>query len=109
MTRTITVTGGFSGAVVLDLTDSLNQLSGATFKIALTEVGQDDPPPSDSPTWKAATATVSGKSAVLTTVIDGTTAVGHYNAAIDVLKDGRHEAVWAAERGSSRRALVVVT
>ena len=109
MTRTITVTGGFTGAVVLDLTDSLKQLAFATFRVALTEVGQDDPPPVDSGTWKAATATQTAGSAVVSVPVDGTTAVGGYNAAIDVITDGRHEVVWAAERGTKRRALVVVT
>ena len=45
MTRTITVTGGFSGAVSTDVTDSLKQLLTATFNLCLVPVGNDDPPP----------------------------------------------------------------
>lgn len=109
MTRTITVTGGFTGAVVLDVSDSLKQLSDVTFRIALCPVGQDDPPPIDSGTWKDAAATQTAGSATVSAVVDGTTATGGYNAAIDVVKDNNHEAVWAVEPGSQRRALVVIT
>lgn len=109
MTRTITVTGGFTGAVVLDLSDSLKQLTYATFRIALCPVGQDDPPPIDSPTWMTATATQTAGQATVSAVVDGTTTTGGYNAAVDVVKDNNHEAVWAVEPGSQRRALVVIT
>ena len=110
MTRTITVTGGFSGSVVLDLTDSLKQLDDATFRIALTDVGQDDPPPVDSPTWQTAGATQTAGAATVSIPIDGTTPLGAYNAALDVVRDGQHEVVWALDRsGSNRRALVVIT
>lgn len=109
MTRTITVTGGFTGAIVVDLRDSLKNLDDASFRIALTPVGQDDPPPYDAPSWLSADAVQAAGSAVVTAVIDGTTAVGYYNAVVDVVLDGRHEAVWSTDRGTRRRALVVIT
>lgn len=110
MTRTITVTGGFSGAVTFDITDTLKQLTYATFRVALTEVGQDDPPPVDSPSWLAATATQSAGSATVSALVEGITPVGNYNAVIDVVSDGRHEVTWALDRSNrNRRALVVVT
>ena len=108
--RTITVTGGFSGSVVVDLTDSLQQLATSTFRLALCPVGQDDPPVVDSPTWKTATGSQAAGAASVSALIDGTTAVGHYNIAYDIVTDGRHEAGWALDRSfKRRRALVVVT
>lgn len=110
MTRTITVTGGFTGSAVVDLTDSLKQLATATFRLALVPVGADDPPPVDSPTWVTATGTQTTGSATMAIPVDGTTALGSYNLAYDVVQDGRHEANWAMDRTNrTRRALVVVT
>jgi hypothetical protein len=111
MTRTITVTGGFSGAVTTDVTDSLKQLLTATFNICLVPVGNDDPPPVGTATWGAATATNhTAGSVTLSKLVDGTTATGSYNLAYDVVKDGQHETGWAMDRSAkTRRALVVVT
>jgi hypothetical protein len=111
MTRTITVTGGFSGAVTCDVADSLKQLLTATFNICLVPVGNDDPPPVGTATWGAATATNhTAGSVTLSRLIDGTTATGNYNLAYDVVLDGQHETGWAMDRGAkTRRALVVVT
>ena len=110
MTRTITVTGGFSGSAVIDLTDSLKQLATATFRLALVPVGSDDPPPVDSPTWVVATGTQTTGTATMAIPVDGTQALGQYNLAYDVITDGRHEANWAMDRSvRGRRALVVVT
>jgi len=111
MTRTITVTGGFSGSVVVDLTDTTKQLAYATFKMVLCPIADDDPPPVDTPTWKTATAAPqTASSATLSLPIDGTTAVGQYNIAVDIVADGRHEAVWVADKSNpDARALVIVT
>jgi hypothetical protein len=111
MTRTITVTGGFSGAVTCDVVDSLKQLLTATFNLCLVPVGNDDPPPVGTGTWGPATATNhTAGSVTLSRLIDGTTATGNYNLAYDVVRDGRHETEWAMDRTNrSRRALVVVT
>jgi hypothetical protein len=106
--RTITVTGGFSSAVIVDVADRMKQLAGATFRAALVPVGQDDPPPVDSPTWKDATATQTAAAAVVSFPVDGTTATGNYNVAIDVVGGGRHENVWITDR-RDKRVLVVVT
>lgn len=111
MTRTITVTGGFSGSVVVDLADSTKQLAYATFNMVLCPVGDDDPPPIGTPTWKTATASPqAAAAATLSMPIDGTTATGQYNIAVDIIADGRHEAVWVADRSNpDARALVVIT
>ena len=111
MTRTITVTGGFSGSVVIDLTDSTKQLAFATFRAVLVPAVEDDPPPIDSPTWEVATANPqTSSSATLSIPVDGTTATGHYNVAVDIVADGRHEAVWVADKKNpDARALVIVT
>jgi hypothetical protein len=107
--RTITVTGGFTGALVFDLRDGLRSLGDAEFRVALAPVGQDDPPPFDTPTWMEATATQTAGSAVVTAVIDSSAAVGYYYAALDIVQDGRHEVAWATDRGTRRRSLVCVT
>lgn len=110
MSRTITVSGGFSGTVVFDLADTLKQLQGSTFSVALTEVGADDPPPVADASWSAATAVVSSGTATVSLVVDDETPTGQYNAVLDVQRDGRHEAVWAMDRRDRRRrALVIVT
>lgn len=108
--RTITVTGGFSGSATVDLVDSLKQLTFATFKMALVPVGRDDPPAVGDATWKDAAAVQSADKATVSLPVDTNQAVGNYNLAVDVILDGRHEAVWATDLGSSsQRALVVVT
>lgn len=111
MTRTITVTGGFTGAVTCDVVDSLKQLLSATFNLCLVPVGNDDPPPVGTAAWGAATATNhTAGSVTLSKLIDGTTATGSYNLAYDVVRDGQHETGWAVDRSAkTRRALVVVT
>jgi len=109
--RVITVTGGFSGSVVVDLADSLRQLVGVTFRLGLAPVGQDDPPPVDSPTWSAATADPqTAAAATVSLVVDGTTATGHYNLAVDVIDGADHEVAWVMDSRNRRlRALVAVT
>lgn len=111
MTRTITVTGGFSGSAVVDVTDSLKQLADSTFRMALCPVGQDDPPSVSSIEWESATATnQTASTATVSIPVDDTTPVGHYNMALDVVADGRHEAAWVADRRNpAQRALVIVT
>lgn len=111
MTRTITVTGGFSGVVTVDLEDSLKQLAGASFRLSLAPVGQDDPPVSDSPLWRDATVQAqTAKAATASATIDATTATGYYNLSYDIVTGSRHEAGWVTDRRSpGRRALVVVT
>lgn len=111
MTRTITVTGGFSGSVVVDVADSLKTLEGATFRLALTSVGQDDPPPYDSPTWLAATATgLTAGAVTVSRVVDSATPTGYYNLALDIVEGGNHEVEWVTDRTNRRRrALVNVT
>ena len=106
--RTITVTGGFSSAVVVDIADSLKQLGSASFRMVLVPVGQDDPPPVDSPTWTDAGATASASTAAVSLAVNGTTATGNYNVAVDVVAGGQHEVVWICDR-QGRRVLVVVT
>ena len=108
MTKTITVSGGFGGTPTVDITDSLGQLMYASFLIALTPVGQDDPPPVGDPAWKVATATQSANKATVSVWVDNTQALGGYNVAVDVVTTDKHEAVWATDR-NGRRSLVVVT
>lgn len=110
MTRTITVTGGFSGSVTVDLTDSLGQLADASLKIALTPVGQDDPPAVGNAAWKTASGTQSASRATVSAVVDASQPVGDYNIAYDVEAGGQHEGGWVMDRRNPRaRALVVVT
>ena len=108
MTRTVTVTGGFSGSAVIDLTDSLGQLVDSTFAVALTDVGAVVPPPVGDAAWSVVGATPTDKAATFALTVENTVAPGTYHAAIDVRKDGRHEIVWATDR-RGRRALLVVT
>ena len=107
MTRTVTVTGGFSGAAVIDVSDSQKQLADSTFAVALTDVGAELPPVVGSGAWVVAPTTPSAAAAVVSIVVDDDTEPGNYNAAVDVQRDGRHEVVWALDR-RGRRALVVV-
>lgn len=111
MSRTITVTGGFSGAATVDLTDSLKNLDDASFRLALTPVGDDDPPAIDDDAWAAAeVASRTAGSVALSLVVDDSTDLGYYNLAYDVVLDGRHEAAWVMDKSNRRRrALVVVT
>lgn len=107
--RTITVTGGFSGTAVVDLVDSLAALAGSVFKYALVPQGTDDPPVVGHADWKDPTGTPTAKRATLGALVDDDYPEGYYNLAIDVVKDGRHEVVWATDRpGSTRRALISV-
>lgn len=111
MTRVITVTGGFSGMAVVDLTDTLKGLNGAAFKLALAPAGQDDPPPVDDPAWVdgVGSAPAAG-SATVGLPVDDQTEVGYYNVALDVVAGNRHEAVWVMDKRNRRsRALVYVT
>lgn len=107
-TRTITVTGGFTSAITVDIADSLKQLDGASFRVALVPTGQDDPPPVDSPSWIDASASSTPGTAAVSAAVNGTTAVGYYNVAVDVVEGGNHEVVWIADR-RGQRVLVVVT
>ena len=108
--RTITVTGGFSGTATVDLVDSLNQLGSATFKMALALAGQDDPPAVGHVSWMdAVVSTQTAGAATLSLAVDETYPTGSYNVAVDVILDGRHEAIWATDRRSQARSLVVVT
>lgn len=107
MTRTVTVTGGFSGAAVLDLTDSEKQLADSTFTVALTDVGAALPPAVGDASWVAASVTPTAGNAVVSILVDDDVEPGSYNAVVDVQRDGRHEVVWALDR-RGRRALVVV-
>ena len=109
MSRTVIVTGGFSGALTVDVVDTLKQLTYATFRLALAPAGQDDPPPVDSPIWLAGTASQMPGSATVSAAVNGTTSVGYYNLAVDIVLDGTHQAEWVLEPGTKRRALVVVT
>lgn len=111
MSRTITVTGGFSGTATVDLTDALKNLDDASFRLALTPVGQDDPPAINDEAWSAATvASRTAGSVALSLTVDDSTDLGYYNLAYDVVLDGRHEVAWAMDRTDRRRrALVVVT
>lgn len=109
--RVITVTGGFSGTAVVDLTDSLKGLDGASYKLALTPAGQDDPPPVGSASWfDGVDATGDTGKATVGLPVGNATPVGYYNLALDVVLGGRHEAVWVMDRRNRRsRALVYVT
>lgn len=107
MTRTVTVTGGFSGAAVVDVTDSQSQLLDSTFAVALTDVGAAVPPPVGHADWTAAVVTPTAGSATVAITVEDDTPPGIYNAAIDVQRDGRHEIVWATDR-RGHRALVLV-
>ena len=108
--RTITVTGGFSGTATVDLVDSLQQLATATFKMALAPAGQDDPPIAADAAWKNAVVTnQTAGAATVSLAVDDTQPVGSYHVAVDVILDGRHEAIWATDRRSRARSLVVVT
>lgn len=111
MSRVIWVTGGFSGAATADVTDSLKQLGGCSFAMALTPVGQDDPPAIGSLAWVSVTPeSASSSNAVVSLRVDSTQPVGFYNLVLDVIKDGQHQAEWVMDRRRpSRRALVVVT
>lgn len=111
MTRVITVTGGFTGTAVVDLTDSLKGLSGAAFKMALAPVGQDDPPDVNDPAWvDGLGGTPGADKATVGIPVDDNTPVGYYNVALDVVAGGRHEVVWVMDRRNRRsRALVYVT
>ena len=110
MPQTITVTGGFGGAVTVDLADSLKQLGSASFLLALVPVGQEDPPAVGAAEWKVAEADSTDRAAEVSSWVDSTQATGYYNVAADVVSDGKHQVVWVADRRDRRRrALVVVT
>lgn len=100
--KTITVTGGFSGTAVADLTDSLNELGSATVRAALVEPDGVAPAVGDS-AWVAVLGSGGERALEVTDEIDP----GVYNLAFDVETDGDHELVWATER-NGRRALVRV-
>ena len=108
MTRTVTVTGGFSGSAVIDLTDSLGQLSFATFAVALTDVGAILPPEVGHASWSAISAVPAAGTVTLPVLVSDLTPPGSYNVAVDVMQDGRHEIAWVKDR-RGHRALVVVT
>lgn len=100
--RTITVTGGFSSALTLDVVDRQKLLTGAGFRVALVPVGAEDPPPVDSPTWAEGTAELTAGTAAVSVPVEGNTAVGLYNVAVDVVAGGRHEIVWVTGRRDAR-------
>lgn len=108
MTRTITVTGGFSGSAVVDLTDNLKQLSFATFAMALAPVGAANPPAVGNAAWKSIPAVPTASAATLPLLVDDAVTPGTYQLAVDVQQDGRHEIAWVKDR-QGKRALVVVT
>ena len=109
MTRTIVVSGGFSGSVVVDLQDGLRNLEGAQYRLALVPSGQGTPPDAASLLWRDAEVLGgSDGTATLTVPVDSTTPVGTYNLALDVVANGRHEVVWVTGRMVRRRATVAV-
>lgn len=105
------MTGGFSGAAVVDLTDTQAGLDGATFRAALVPEGQDPPAVDATGVWVAmGAASPVAAAATLTRVVDDATDPGHYHLAIDIVADGNHELVWAVDADDeTRRALVYVT
>ena len=108
-TRTIVVTGGFSGAVVVDLQDSLRELEDSTFRLALVPVGQSNPPDRSSMLWRDAQVIgATDERASISTSVDSDTSLGTYNLAVDVVTNGKHEAVWVKGKLVQRRALVSV-
>ena len=110
MAKVIAVGGGFSGVVVIDLVDSLKQLGDSAFSVALTPVGQSDPPNTSALVWQGVPASPAAGSVVLSFPIEDTVTPGVYNVAVDVQRAGRHEVVWVMDPSRrGRRALVVLT
>lgn len=107
--RAVRVTGGFSGVLVTDVSDTDGQMDPASFRVQLVPEHSEDLQVSD-PGWQTPTLDASGAAAVLSVLVGDDVAPGHYWLAVDVITDGRHEVLYALDPDDSdRRALIYVT